>query len=1217
MHEPDDDSLAIVAAFLGELLDDQASGRQRTLAEYQARYPAFADVIATEFARATEGDDSPRPADDDTLSIGRFRVERELGRGGQGVVYLATDPTLNRRVALKVLPPLSADSKTLRERLRREAEAASRIEHPNLCGVHEMGFVDGAPYVSMQYIEGTTLAERIQRTRATTDSTTSAEARRRVLESVEVAERVAHALHVAHEAGLVHRDVKPGNILVTDDGTPVLVDFGLARDDASDAATLTHSGLVLGTPAYLAPEQLAGPARVDRRSDVYALAVTLYEATTGERPFAGATREQLFRAILSDEPLDAARRNAAIPTDLASVLAVALAKEPDHRYASAADFAEDLRRVRIGEPILARPPGPLARALRWCRRRPASAALIAVLAIGVPVVGTLAGYLFAKADDIAAAERARDEAAAEERLERAFFAFGQLDWPGAIDAFAPLLARDDTHGAEAIAGAALCWMHRGRFDQATAVLENHGALRHWYPRLAERLHHAAQVGDAADALGDGPTGPPSETSSFEWYLLSQQGLDPSMVTHVPDAERRLEAIDRAILGTSAPRALYFQGKARVIAGAGGPERDLRIISDVLVHHWADSAKAWLLRGLCLHAADDLDGARQSYRHAIELDPGAHGARANLIGISTDASKPEEAIEAYERALADGVDAVTIYTGLLDALARTGQFERARRHLAVAETRWPNDLILLRVRSVLRLRDGDAEGARADLEAAVRRAPHDPFIRAWAATMRNEFGNVEGARADAEAAMALAPDEVEVRMAMALLSQSRDPAYTRQLVDGVLAEQPDNPEALAILGYLHTREERWPEAIAAFRGALKRTAEPVRVGIDLGKAYHNAGDLERALEAYRKAARLAPDNAQVAYSIALTRGLLGTPEVALAAAEEFVERHPDAAEGHQLRGKLLLAAGRLADARRAYRRATEVAPNDALAAYDHAVALEDSGAIADARSEYRRAVTLDPTHASACYNYARLLISAGAFEDAIVWFERAECAEPTHSHAAKNLGYAHECIGEWTQACSAYTRALRIRPDDRRVVANLAQCRLRNGEFRAALQTLVDAAEADPGLLDERARAWMRFVRPLAQAARRFDADPSDTAHLGSAIEWRDWAIVAAGRRDWPRAAAAWRRVFELEPARESADHLYAARAATIAVLERDGDAETTAFAFAHWRWLLERRDDDAVAGALAALARESAWRGLVERTTPTAAASWRRLFERIDRARTR
>jgi serine/threonine protein kinase/formylglycine-generating enzyme required for sulfatase activity len=346
--------------------------------------------------------------------LAHFRIVDLLGRGGQGEVYRADDLKLQRRVALKVISPAAlamneASAPMMRARFEREAEVAARLNHPGICPVYEYGVDDGIPWMSMRLIEGEALDRAIKASVETTGvhpaqvrlsspvagseseetevlprsgRTSASSPRDEIRRIVSVIESAARALHVAHEAGLVHRDIKPGNLVVTPSGQAVILDFGLARDDSGDGPTLTREGEVMGTPAYMAPEQVEpGLHPLDHRCDVYALGATLFECLALRRPFLAPTRDALARAILNQDAPDLTRLNPAVSRDLAVVVACALEKNPGRRYVSAQAFADDLRRVLRREPIEARPVGRLTRSWRWAQRNPAVAGLLSLVLI--------------------------------------------------------------------------------------------------------------------------------------------------------------------------------------------------------------------------------------------------------------------------------------------------------------------------------------------------------------------------------------------------------------------------------------------------------------------------------------------------------------------------------------------------------------------------------------------------------------------------------------------------------------------------------------------------------------------------------------------------------------------------------------------------------------------------------------------------------------------
>ncbi|MBA4189159.1 MAG: hypothetical protein C0467_14270 [Planctomycetaceae bacterium] len=308
------------------------------------------------------------------VSIPGYVIERELGRGGMGVVYLARHLALNRSVALKMI--LAGEHSGVRDRLRflAEAEAIARLRHPNIVQLYEIGTHCDCPFFTLEYCEGGALDAKLGGQPLEPQAAGT------------LVETIARAVHVAHEAGIVHRDLKPQNVLLSADGAPKVTDFGLAKrvDGVSD---LTASGAVLGTPSYMAPEQAEGKGKeVGRAADVYALGAILYAALTGRPPFRAATPVDTIMQVVHDDPVPPTHLVPGIPRDLETICLKCLRKDPSRRYPTAADLADDLRRWHEGEPIMARPVGSAERVWKWARRRPTTAALVAVsilVAVGI------------------------------------------------------------------------------------------------------------------------------------------------------------------------------------------------------------------------------------------------------------------------------------------------------------------------------------------------------------------------------------------------------------------------------------------------------------------------------------------------------------------------------------------------------------------------------------------------------------------------------------------------------------------------------------------------------------------------------------------------------------------------------------------------------------------------------------------------------------------
>jgi WD40 repeat protein/tRNA A-37 threonylcarbamoyl transferase component Bud32 len=315
-------------------------------------------------------------------SFGDYELLEEIARGGMGIVYKARQKKLQRTVALKMIQAGHWASHQEVQRFYVEAEASAKLDHPGIVPIFEVGEHDGQHFFSMALVDGGSLATRLR----------SGPLPER--EAVELLVRVADAVGYAHEHGVIHRDLKPGNILVDRSGQPKVTDFGLAKVATLDSH-LTMTGQVVGTPSYMAPEQASGTqAFIGPAVDVYALGATLYCLLTGRPPFQAATPLETIKQVLEQEPVSLRAANGAISRDLETICHKCLQKEPAKRYPSAAALIGDLRRYLAGEPIEARPVGQLERLWRWCRRNRAVAALLAIVAL-VLLVGSCVSTYYA------------------------------------------------------------------------------------------------------------------------------------------------------------------------------------------------------------------------------------------------------------------------------------------------------------------------------------------------------------------------------------------------------------------------------------------------------------------------------------------------------------------------------------------------------------------------------------------------------------------------------------------------------------------------------------------------------------------------------------------------------------------------------------------------------------------------------------------------------
>lgn len=380
--------------------------------------------------------------------FGDFTIEAELGRGGMGIVYLAVQKSLQRRVALKVMASGLSLSKRHVERFRREAAATAQLRHPAIVPVHSLTEIDGSLAIAMDFVAGRNLADVLDDLRLAHGGESGpiegtlgiAQGKGYVAECALLCAQLASALAAAHQAGVVHRDLKPRNVMIDDRRQVRLLDFGLAK--SAGEGSISMSGEITGTAHYMSPEQtLAKRVEVDHRADVWALGVILYELLTLQRPFDGKNLQQIVYAICFQEPVHPARRNAKVPRDLATICAKALEKDPQRRYATAGELEADLGRFLRWEPIQARPAGLLPRFGKWLRRHRTESLLVAgMLAFGLLLLGYSLWQTAA----------ARQQA--ERLLQRSEQALAQADYDAAIEtALAALRLHDDPAIVERVA----------------------------------------------------------------------------------------------------------------------------------------------------------------------------------------------------------------------------------------------------------------------------------------------------------------------------------------------------------------------------------------------------------------------------------------------------------------------------------------------------------------------------------------------------------------------------------------------------------------------------------------------------------------------------------------------------------------------------------------------------------------------------------------------
>jgi tetratricopeptide (TPR) repeat protein len=622
----------------GELLVLERACREHYGLTVRTEYSEEPGVVAEAPAHSATRP-LPRPTDvpadrpADWPTIPGLALVDVLGAGGMGVVFKARQATLDRDVAVKFLGDAHRADSGQRERFLQEARAVARLRHPNLVQVYEFGEVPAArgttsqPYLVLEYVSGGSLADLLRGSPQPPG------------EAARLVEALADAIHYAHQQGVIHRDLKPANVLLAfsreppasacsalaggsrlSDVVPKVTDFGLAKFLASN--DLTHSGDVLGTPSYMAPEQAAGRSGpITAAVDIYGLGAILYEALTGRPPFAAATADATLGLVRKDEPVPPRRLQPTVPRDLETICLKCLRKEPGRRYASAQELAGDLRRFRAGEPIQARPVGTGERVVVWCRRRPAVAGLLTALVLvflagfsGVLWQWQRASRNAAEAEQNAAAFRRERDTARQEK-ERAE---GHLRWVHRRVDVLNRLGRD-------------LLRRPGQYRTGQAVLEE--VLAFYQELLPEEgndpkvRREAAQlfrqVADVHLTLGQAAKAADARAreASLLSSLLEEEPASKALRIQLADSHR------------SRGNALRDLGKAREARAAYDRAAELH---EELLREFPDEplyqvalANTLLNTATLLSPQDQAEELEALYRCALELDRAAvHAAPAN-------------------------------------------------------------------------------------------------------------------------------------------------------------------------------------------------------------------------------------------------------------------------------------------------------------------------------------------------------------------------------------------------------------------------------------------------------------------------------------------------------------------------------------------------------------------------------------------------------------
>src|SRR5881398_2224182 len=716
--------------------------------------------------------------------LGDYELLDEIGRGGQGVVFRARQKSLNRIVALKVISLGQWASKAHLKRFRLEAEAAAKLEHPGIVPIHEVGERDGSCYFSMKFIEGGQLDEVVKREPMS------------IRQGAELIANVARTVHYAHEHGILHRDIKPGNILLDAKGEPHLTDFGLARLVETES-NVTRTLEVLGTSSYMAPEQAVGNnAAIGSVTDVYGLGAVLYQLLTGQPPFAGGTTYETIKLLLDTEPRPPRLLNPKVDRDLSTICLKCLEKDPQRRYSSALALAEDLERWLRREPIQARRTGLFAHGKKWLQRNPTTAYLVVSLAALVAAVSVMIW----KSDFVHSPPTTGIAVLPFENLsdnkEDAFVADGIQD-----DILTKLAKIADLR----VISRTSVMSFRGPRDvrQISRALNVSHVLEGSVRRQAGRIHVNTQLIDAR-------TDTHVWAEEYDRDLNDVFGIQSEIAQKVAEQLRarvssaEKSAIERVPTANIAAFDLYTRAKNLFLAAtnSNSGKEDLLQAADLLNQALARDPSYF--EAYCqLGGIDDL------------LYILGHDHSARRLGLA------EAAIDAALRLRPDAGEAhlaraTNLYSGYLN-------YDEALKELELARKNLPNDCRVFELVGLIDNRRGKFEEALIELDHAMELDPRNVYRLEQIAQTYWYLRRYPEERATYDRALAIDPNNVQIRIYRADLDLNWK-ADTRAVHEVIDSLRDNNPRAI------HQVADSWvgcalaDRDVAAARAALLAAGE---------------------------------------------------------------------------------------------------------------------------------------------------------------------------------------------------------------------------------------------------------------------------------------------------------------------------------------------------------------------------------------------------------
>jgi serine/threonine-protein kinase len=869
--------------------------------------------------------------------VAGYEILGELGRGGMSVVYQAQQAQPARMVALKMILAGGHADPERRTRFLAEADAIARLQHPHIVQVFEVGEHDGLPFLSLEYVPGGSLARKLHEGPLAPQLAAA------------LVEQLARAVQYAHERAVIHRDLKPGNVLLTEDGAPKVTDFGLAKAERPE---LTATGAVLGTPSYMAPEQAKGDNRaVGPLADVYALGAVLYECLTGRPPFQAPTPLDVLAQVVSQEPVPPRQLQPKLPRDLETVCLKCLRKEPTRRYGSAAELADDLGRFLDGEPIRARPVGRAERLARWIKRHPTWAALLASSLL-VVVLGTVSLFVFQQLQN----EQAR-------QADRADYLRDEVD-----------AALTEAEGV------------RGELHKTLGhPLKVHRLLTHpeqwWAPLKVARAawERAQKLAEAdreflAEDLNVRLQKVQALLESDERDYQLAMKLDALLLKAGPPVEgvnnraavaHEYEAV-LAAAGLDIRRGDLAQTAARI------SRSPCRYVLVAALDHWAHISR------------EDAVLMPRLVQVARQVDPDPWRDQFRQATVRKDRKKLEELVRQVK--VAEQPPQFLENVGL--TLHYSGGYSRPL--LKAALIQYPGDLWLNIGQAQLCYRDGDAVGMVEHFRAALALRPDSAMAHLLLSEALFVKKDLDGALQQARRALQLDPKLANVHRALGQI------LYARKDLDGAIAHYQKALHLAPDLAYVHLAlgsalldRKDVDGAIRHYTRSLQLDPTVASVHYNLSIALTATKDSDGALRHLRKAVELDPKFVAAHINLGIALHNNKDLEGAFRHLTRALELDPTDAAAHHNLARLLAHVKDRDGAVQHLTKAVKLDPNNAEHHYNLGLVLYQKKDLVSATPHLTRAIDIDPNHAQAHYIIGWVYVEQGKFADSVREFRRAD------------------------------------------------------------------------------------------------------------------------------------------------------------------------------------------------------------------------------------